>query len=358
MLRHRRSLRRAIARHPRQTRPGIEACEARLVLSAVVHIAQNQAASVAVPVVSMDQTTGESVVAWDGPNSDVYFRTVPRGGNPAPPVDSGTDVSNNGTSGTTSVVLGVSMNDNGDFVVAYADHNSNNINLNGEWFQRFNASGSPVGQPKFAGFINIQDHKFSGVAMDNSDDVVIVQTGLPITNPQGGRSTRIDAEEFTASNSTAGGFNVTMTAGQNGQASVSMDQASGSFVIGYSTPGSNNSIIADVFASFATSGNTFVAGSDFGTSDPSVAMNNNGEVAVSWLDVNSSSNETVKVGLFSSNGSSISGGGVAFTPPSGYTIYSTSISLNDSGAFATSWTYSANATTFSFGVSLNLGTPT
>ncbi len=336
---------------------GVEACEDRLALSSVVHIAQTEAGSVSVPMVSMDQSTGESVLAWDGPNGDVYFKTVPAGGTVT--LDTGTDITNNGTNGITSTAIGLSMNENGEFVVAYENHNYNNPTVDGEWFQRFNASGSPVGAAVSVGILH-GDQKYGNVAMDNSGDVVIFQAGVQPIRPPGGASARLDAEEFTSSNTTAGQFNITTDAiWGGGGATIAMDQVTGSFVVGYVTPGTNaSSIIADKFAPFATSGTAFTVATDYVAAYPSVAINDSGELAVSWMGENSSLVETVQVALFNSSGSPISGGGVAFTAPSGFSIAATSISLNNSGSFATAWTYTANYTTFDFGVSLNLGAAT
>jgi len=182
----------------------------------------------------------------------------------------------------------VAMNDGGDFVIAW---NSLKQEGNGSevYAQRYNVAGQAQGGEFRVNTYTQGDQQFQSIAMDADGDFAIAWDSA---DGQDGGGTGVYAQRYNAQGVAQGGeFRVNdITAGHQSGARIGSDAAGNSVIVWSDNTGdaSGRGIYAKRYSAAGVAlGNAFRVdvGSDLSTYSPDVAMDRNGNFAVSWSNV-------------------------------------------------------------------------
>ncbi|MDZ4779144.1 MAG: PKD domain-containing protein, partial [Planctomycetia bacterium] len=228
--------------------------------------------------------SGNFVVSWtsalqDGSGEGVYAQRYAADGAP-----NGSEFRVNTTTQNSQTRSSVSMDDSGNFVVAWESIGQDG-NEPGVYYQRFAADGVKLGDETRANTFTTGSQRLPHVAVDTDGDFVITWS----SNIQDGSGYGVYARRFTAVGVPLGGeFRVnTATAGDQKSSAVAMS-ADGDFAIVWQDSLADGSSDAVFLQRFTASGvplgsniqvNTTTANSQ---SNPTVGMDADGDLVVTW----------------------------------------------------------------------------
>ncbi|MGV3526462.1 MAG: hypothetical protein ACO1RX_19750 [Candidatus Sericytochromatia bacterium] len=228
--------------------------------------------------------TGNFVVAWQsfdqGANSeDIYAQRYDSFGNPQ-----GSEFRVNTYTGSAQTNPSVSLDADGDFVVAWQSDNQDGSSL-GIYAQRYTSQGQAQGSEFRVNTTVFSAQSFPSVSLDADGDFVVAWQSYF----QDGSNFGIYAQRYSSAGAAQGSeFRVnTYTSSGQGSPSVSLD-ADGDFVVAWQSfgqDGSGDGIYAQRYASAGA-----VQGSEFQVntytielqSSPSVSLDADGDFVVAW----------------------------------------------------------------------------
>jgi hypothetical protein len=241
--------------------------------------------------IAMD-ANGNSVVVWSSQNEDgngwgVYGRRFDPNGNPL----GGEFRVNTYTQGDQTNPA-VAMNPNGSFVVTWASNGQDGSGW-GVYGQRYDSNGNPVGGEFRVNSTTHDDQTNPSVAMDSNGDFVVAWQ----SHNQDGSGWGIYAQRYNSSGNPVGGeFRVNSTTHDDQtNPSVAMDP-NGDFVVAWQShnqDGNGWGIYAQQYSALGLPAggefqvNTFTTGDQ---TSPSVAMDANGDYVITWQSQNEDGN--------------------------------------------------------------------
>jgi hypothetical protein len=302
------------------------------VVDSTARAAQTNAATA--QSVAMD-ADGNYVVVWaaqdqDGSGWNVYAQRYSATGTPL-----GGPVEVNTTTAGDQLYPSVAMNAGGAFVVTWSSNGQDGSGW-GVFAQRYNADGTAAGGEFQVNTTAQGDQMYSAAAMDATGDFVITWS----SSGQDGSGWGVFAQRYNADGTAAGGeFQVNATtAGDQMYSSVAMD-AAGDFVITWSSNGQDGSGW-NVFARRYSADGT-AAGGEFqvntttqgGDAQASVAMNSNsGDFVIAWAG-----SSAIYAQRYSAAGAA-RGGEFQVSAPSPDSLANPAVAVDGNGNFLISWT--------------------
>jgi hypothetical protein len=305
--------------------------------------------------IAMDNN-GDFVVVWDsyqdGLRNNIYAQRYHSDGSRA-----GSEFIANTLSTSSQSTPTVAMDDDGDFVIAWA---SNREGDQGIYAQRYYSDGTPNGSDFHVNTYTISSQSRPRAAMDSDGDFVITWTS--INQEFYGSNYGVYAQRYDSNGtpSPQGEFlvNTRTTAGQGIQA-VAMD-GDGDFVVTWQSDyqdGNNTGVFAQRFnSSGGTAGSEFLVNSNTiqRQYQPAVAMDNNGDFVITWESYQQDgSGFGIYAQRYNSDGSKPLTNGSEFQV-NFYTFSDqsdTAIAMNSSGQFVIAWDSFKVEGNFDLGVS-------
>ena len=296
--------------------------------------------------IAMDDA-GNSVVVWtsfgqDGSTAGVYAQRFNASGTPL-----GSEFRVNQSTFGNQIGAVVTMNSQGDFVVAWASEGQDGSGY-GVYMRRYNASGTPLGNEPRVNTYAINNQFEVSAAMNDSGNVVIIWT----SNGQDGSGDGVYGQRYSASGSPVGSeFRVnTVTLGQQSTSAVTMN-ALGEFTVTWhslNTDGSGYGVYSQRYTSSGTRNgantlvNTTTSGDQF---SPEVATNSSGDFLITWLSTGTQTG--IFAQRYNSSGAKVGAEFRIDTPElPAATNYVPSIALRDDGSFFAVWTVSNGSNGF------------
>jgi hypothetical protein len=239
------------------------------------------------PSVAMD-ADGDYVVAWnsfdqDGSGFGVYSQRYNAAG-----VPQGSESLVNTATADNQFAPSVAMDADGDYVVAWTSYGQDG-DSDGVYAQRYHATGTPWGSETQVNTYTIGHQHQASVAMDADGDYVITWAGYFLD----GNGFEIYAQRYNATGTPQGAeirVNTT-TINDQTQPDVAMD-ADGDYVVTWTSAdqdGSGSGVYAQRYDAAGTPLGTQVrvnTTTDSAQFDPSIAMDADGDYAVTWTSEN------------------------------------------------------------------------
>lgn len=229
-------------------------------------------------------SNGNYAIAWESVDTDsddygVYAQRYTSGG-----TTSGSEFKVNTTTAHEQRFPDIAMGDGGDFVVTWMSMDQDGDSW-GIYFQRYNSSGTSQGSETKVNTTTAGVQRFPAIAMDNSENFVIVWCEIAT----GGTQT-IKAQRYNSSGTAQGSeFTVNTTASSfQGYPDIAMNRSTGDFAVTWQSSGLDGSgmgVYAQRYNSSATA-----QGSEFKVNtttsghqrEPCIGMDNSGNFAVAW----------------------------------------------------------------------------
>ncbi|MEZ0374456.1 MAG: fibronectin type III domain-containing protein [Candidatus Sericytochromatia bacterium] len=245
---------------------------------------------------------------------------------------------NSYTTGTQEGAV-VSMDNNGDFVVAW-ESDSQDGSFDSVYAQRYASSGAAVGSAFRVNTYTTGDQFRPDIAVDDDGDFVVVWE----SGAQDSSGNAIQGQRYTSGGDTIGcEFRVnTYTSFDQRNPAVAIDD-DGDFVVAwqsYRQDGNDFGIFAQRYTSSGgTNGSEFLVNTRITANqfDPAVAMDDVGNFVVTWASFNQDGSGDAVIGKFYSSGGTFAGTEFRVNSYTSLTQGLSAAAMDDNGQFVVTW---------------------